>query len=375
MATDSDIIIIGGGIAGLTSAIHLAKEGLSVIVLEKSSYPKHKVCGEYISNEVLPYLNWLGVDIKESHPVAITHFEFSTTSNTVTAKLPLGGFGLSRYALDYILYQKAVASGCIIYQNTTVTNVVFKDDLFTITANDKQYISKSVVGTHGKRSNIDSVLYRKFMKAKSPWLAVKAHYKGDFPDKVVALYNFKGGYCGVSKVENDVLNICYLANYKTFKRYKDIEAYQKNVLYKNEKLKAVLESSSMIFEKPLTISQVNFDKKKPVENHIVMAGDTAGLIHPLCGNGMAMAMHGAKIASELLVKFHKKQISRAAMEKSYTKAWHANFGNRLAAGRLLDKLLQHDIITNVALNSVTAFNRLLPAIIKNTHGRPIQTAS
>ncbi|WP_317045319.1 FAD-dependent oxidoreductase [Formosa algae] len=58
-----DVIIVGGGLAGLSSAIHLSKGNLNVLVIEKNSYPKHKVCGEYISNEVLPYLNFLDIDV------------------------------------------------------------------------------------------------------------------------------------------------------------------------------------------------------------------------------------------------------------------------------------------------------------------------
>ena len=60
--TSFDVIIIGGGLAGLTNAIHLSKSKQRVLLIEKNSYPKHKVCGEYISNEVLPYLNSLGID-------------------------------------------------------------------------------------------------------------------------------------------------------------------------------------------------------------------------------------------------------------------------------------------------------------------------
>lgn len=61
--SQTDVIIIGGGLAGLSSAIHLSKHDLSVLVIEKNSYPKHKVCGEYISNEVLPYLDYLEIDV------------------------------------------------------------------------------------------------------------------------------------------------------------------------------------------------------------------------------------------------------------------------------------------------------------------------
>ena len=74
-----------------------------------------------------------------------------------------------------------------------------------------------MIGAYGKRSSLDIKLNRQFIKRKSPYLAVKIHVKGDFPDDVVALHNFEGGYCGVSKVENDSINLCYITNYDAFK--------------------------------------------------------------------------------------------------------------------------------------------------------------
>lgn len=77
MRTNPDVLIIGGGLAGLASAIHLSQKGLNVTLIEKSAYPKHKVCGEYISNEILPYLLWLGADVSALHPTHISKFEFT----------------------------------------------------------------------------------------------------------------------------------------------------------------------------------------------------------------------------------------------------------------------------------------------------------
>lgn len=372
MKTNPDVVIIGGGLAGLTGAIHLSKKGLKVTLIEKSDYPRHKVCGEYISNEILPYLLWLGVDVLQLKPTNISKFEF-TTQNGKIAKttLPLGGFGVSRFALDNFLYQKALENGCTII-NETVTDVSFDNNTFTVTTQNQVLPSKIVLGAFGKRSNLDQVLSRDFITKKSPWLAVKAHFSGDFPDDVVGLHNFKGGYCGVSKVENNVINICYLADYATFKKYKNIDDYQQNVLYKNKHLKNVFENSNPVFEKPLTISQISFDKKLPVENHVLMIGDTAGLIHPMCGNGMAMAIHSAKIASELVLDYHNGKIaSRELLEKKYIKEWNKNFAKRLLMGRFLAKTLTYKTITNVFVAIVASMPALLSAIIKQTHGKPI----
>jgi len=372
MKTNWDVLIIGGGLAGLTAAIHLSQKDLKVLLIEKSEYPRHKVCGEYISNEILPYLSWLGVDISQLNPTYISKFEFSSNDGkNAQAELPLGGFGVSRYTLDYFLYQKALADNAVILKDT-VTNIVFDHDIFTVTTSEQTLTAKIVLGAFGKRSNVDQVLNRNFFNKKSAWLAVKAHYLGNIDNDLVALHNFNGGYCGVSKVENDIINICYLADYATFKQYKNIEEYQQNVLYKNKHLKSVFENSTLLFEKPLTISQISFDKKQAVENHILMIGDTAGLIHPLCGNGMAMAIHSSKIASELILDFYAdKKISREALEKKYQKEWNKNFGKRLFMGRILARILTHKIITNMLVSITASFPGLLLAIIKQTHGKPI----
>ena len=367
------IVIIGGGLAGLTAAIHLSKIGLKILLIEKNEYPKHKVCGEYISNEILPYLNWLSVDISELNPTQISKLDFSTADGKmIHCDLPLGGFGVSRYALDQFLYKKAIQSGCEIIQDS-VDDIVYENDGHTIsTLNNGIFTSEIVIGAFGKRSTIDQKLKREFIQKKSYWLTLKAHYSGEFPNDTVGLHNFEGGYCGVSKVENDAINICYLASYDSFKKYKNTEEYQNYIVSKNPHLKLIFDSSKMIFETPLTISQVSFSKKKLLENHILMVGDSAGLIHPLCGNGMAMAIHSAKIVSELICDFYANKIkTRDELEKKYVNKWSVNFEKRLRIGRILAFILKKQKISTFLIKIMTKFPKLLPIIIKRTHGQLI----
>ena len=369
---DTEVIIIGGGLAGLTSAIHLSKLGFSVIVIEKNSYPKHKVCGEYISNEVLPYFDWLKINIEELKPTRIKNLQFSSESGrTIETKLPLGGFGISRYTLDFTLYKKALSQNCEIIEDQ-VNEVIFKDDFFEVhLGSGKILTSKVVLGGFGKRSNLDVKMKRNFIEKKSPWLGVKSHYQGEFDETVVGLHNFKGGYCGVSKVENNLLNICYLTNFKSFKKYKNIEEFQEKVVSQNPHLKYILQNSTSVFEKPLTISQICFEKKKNIENHILMMGDTAGLIHPLCGNGMAMAIHSAKLASEQAIEFLTGKISRPEMENNYSSNWNKNFKKRLWYGRILGSILEHSKLSETLTTLITYVQFLLPLIIRKTHGKEI----
>lgn len=367
------MIIIGGGLAGLVSASHLAQKGISVTLLEKDAYPKHKVCGEYISNEVLPYLQSRGFNPHNFGAKKINKLILSTRKSRATSvQLPLGGFGMSRYCIDAKLAELAHQSGAVV-QQAAVTDIVFDGNQFTVTTDDKEKLySDLVIGAFGKRSKLDIKLNRKFIKDSSPYLAVKAHYKGNFPEDTVGLHNFTGGYCGISKVENDHINICYLTDYSTFKKHKNIDVFQKEVVMQNAFLKEAFESYEMVFENPLTISQISFNSKNAVENHILMSGDSAGMIHPLAGNGMGMAIQSAQLVSSLLVKFYNGEIdSRNDLELAYANAWNDLFSKRLNTGHIIARIFRMGMLSEVLMSGMKLFPSLMQQIIKRTHGKPM----
>ncbi len=372
--TSFDVIIIGGGLAGLTNAIHLSKSRQRVLIIEKNSYPKHKVCGEYISNEVLPYLNSLGIDPIKDGAKQIDKVQISTTKgNLIKGKLPLGGFGMSRYFLDSLLLRKARFNGVKILKDS-VDSVIFNKDIFTVQTKDSGvFQSKITIGAFGKRSLLDLKMNRKFIKKKSPYLAVKIHAKGDFPEDLIALHNFKGGYCGVSKVENNSINLCYITEYNSFKKYKNITDFHQQVVFKNKHLKKIFKESKSVFKKPLTISQISFETKKPVENHIIMCGDTAGMIHPLCGNGMGMAITSARLASISILQFLNGEIkTREGLEKKYFKDWNKEFKTRLKTGHFIARLFRSQTISQIAYSILKVIPFLLPKMIQFTHGKYIK---
>ena len=374
ITTTFDVIIVGGGLAGLTSAIHLSTRKKRVLLIEKNEYPKHKVCGEYISNEVLPYLNSLGINPINEGAKQITKVHISTTkSNLIKGELPLGGFGMSRYFLDNLLVKKAHLNGVQILKDT-VDSIHFKKDSFTITTKSSGvFQSKITIGAFGKRSSLDQKMKRKFIQKKSPYLAVKIHVKGVFPENLVALHNFKGGYCGVSKVEDNAINVCYITEYRSFKKHKNITDFQEQVVFKNKHLRKIFKESSPVFEKPLTISQVSFQTKNPVEDHIIMCGDTAGMIHPLCGNGMGMAISSAQLASIRILQFLNGEIkTREGLEKQYLRDWNKEFKIRLKTGHFIAWLFRNQTISQIAYSILKRIPSLLPKMIKFTHGKQLR---
>lgn len=369
-----NVIIVGGGLAGLTSALHLAKKGLSVLLIEKNEYPKHKVCGEYISNEVIPYLKALDFNPFDYGAKKIVNFTLSTPKGrSISTKLPSGGFGISRYCIDWELSKKAIQYGAQIL-HTKVLDIQFKNDQFEVfTDQNEQYTAELVIGAFGKRSNLDVKMNRDFIKKATPFLGVKAHYKGGLSEDAVGLHNFEGGYCGISKVETDLVNVCYIADYKSFKKHKNIDDFQNKVLAKNRYLKEVFDTYEIAFEKPISISQVSFSSKQPVENHILMCGDSAGMIHPLAGNGMSMAIRAAQMASLEILKFKSGQIkSRTELEKQYTKIWNQEFNARLKLGHIIARLFNLGVRSELLMILLKTFPFILPHVIKRTHGRPMK---
>jgi flavin-dependent dehydrogenase len=318
-------------------------------------------------------MDWLGISFNKLGPSQITELQFSDLNGrSITTKLPLGGFGLSRYTMDNFLYQELLVRNVQVIHDT-VCDVVYENGSFSVRTTNGQFLhAKHVLGAYGKRSNVDMKLERAFIDKRSPYIGIKAHYQGSFKDNLVGLHNFSGGYCGVSKVEGDLINICYLTDYNSFKQHKKIESFQTEVLYKNRILKEILDNSTMVFQKPISISQISFERKEPIVNHMLMIGDAAGLIHPLCGNGMAMAIHSAKIAAEIIAS-HPVECNdeRRQLEKKYEREWKYNFASRISAGKMLSGVLKSNLLQTIALNSLTKMPNLLNHVIKMTHGKPI----
>src|ERR1700743_965412 len=128
-----DVIIAGGGLAGLALSIQLARAGWRVVLFEKEAYPYHKVCGEYISLESWNFLEELGLPLSDWNLPVIGRLLLSAPSGTaIEQELPLGGFGISRYKIDAELAAIARSAGVTLRESVRVTDMVFRQSSFEV---------------------------------------------------------------------------------------------------------------------------------------------------------------------------------------------------------------------------------------------------
>ncbi len=374
--TDNKIFpcaVIGGGLGGLCLAIQLAQRGIEVVLFEKNSYPQHKVCGEYISMESWQFLTELGIPLAELNLPRINQLGVSAENGfMLESPLALGGFGISRYNLDHLLCQLARQKGVLVYENCKVLNVQTIDDACSeIRTAQGIFQAHIVCGSFGKyapqfaKSNTETTY-------KTPnYIGVKYHIETDLAPNRIELHNFKDGYCGISKIDQNRYCLCYLSKSSNLQQSgNDIKAMEAATLHKNPFLKRYFTESNFLFEKPLVISNVYFQPKATHINQMLMVGDSAGAITPLCGNGMSMAMRGSKLLATLLTLYFEQKITKTALIEQYDAVWKAHFKMRIGAGNKLQHLFGKNTSTLIALKTLHYFPALTRKVIGLTHGLP-----
>jgi len=366
-----DVAIVGGGLAGLSLSILLSRKGYRICLFEKESYPFHKVCGEYISMESWDFLISLGLPLADWELPKIRELIVTAPNGeSITELLPLGGFGISRYKLDAAVAAIARKENVDLFENTKVNNIHFDDDHHQIETSTGLFTSSVACACYGKKANMDVKWKRSFLKHHNQnYVGVKYHVMAQMSDQQIALHNFPGGYCGISKIEDGRFCLCYLTTSDNLRRSgQSISVMEEKILKRNPVLRKLLDEVVVLFEEPVTIAQISFAKKSQTENHVLCVGDAAGMITPLCGNGMSMALHASKIASESISLFLNKQIRRNEMEKKYQRDWNRQFSSRLRTGRIIQRFFGNPFWSTWLIRIMKPFPFIVRALIRQTHG-------
>ena len=368
-----EVAIIGGGIAGLTLSIDLRKRGYDVVLIEKGTYPRHKVCGEYISMESYDYLHHICPALNALNLPMITHFKLSSTADRVfQTPLDLGGFGISRYVLENLLYNEAKMKGVVFLLKCKALDIKHpsKESAYTITTNHGSVNSNLVCNASGRKSTFETKI-RDENVPDTNYVGIKYHVKIARDPAVVEIHNFPGGYCGISAIEEHKSCLCYIVNSNNLKAvHNSIPELEKAYLYQNAHLKHIFDNSDFLFNEPLTISGINFKIKKPVIDGIFYLGDAAGSIAPVTGNGMSIAIRSASNMAAAFDSYFLKRITKQQLIISYTTFWKKEFSTKIKLSRHFQKLSEYPALTNLSIGLFKPFPILAKTIIRKTHGIP-----
>lgn len=364
----ADVIVVGGGLAGTHAATVLAQRGQRVLLLEAEKYPRHKVCGEFLSPECSALFAETGFleRLHALNPAPIRTVRLTAPNGVAWhSEFPAPAFGVSRYALDAALAAYAQAQGVEVCDGARVSGIAGSlRDGFTVMARGAQgvqtFTGRGVIAAHGKRSNLDRVLQRAFLRLSQPYIGLKRHFAGPALPGHIDLHIFGGGYCGMSQVEGGATNVCLLVRQDVFQRAAqgETEQFIRWMHEQNPALGAWLAQAAPLLPEWLSIGQVPFVPKTLLEGDVLMAGDAAGMIAPLAGDGMAMALHSGKLAADALALYLDGQLEAEAAKQQYVEAWKRHFRGRLQLGRVLQAIMLRPALLTPGLRLMN----LLPAL-------------
>jgi flavin-dependent dehydrogenase len=375
-----DIAIIGAGPAGSTAAHYLARLKLRTCVIERKSFPRETVCGEFLSGEVTEILHELNLfkQFRSLQPNTLTAFRYSPEhSHSYNSALPFIAYAMKRGKFDAFLLEHARKAGAAVYQPATVDQVCKKKEQYQITLSvdgrQEQITSRSVIGAYGKSSPLDKTLQRDFVGSKSRLNGVKFHIPKKLmhlvPTHEIQIYTTKDMYCGVNTVDDETVTVCFLERHLSNgaparERITDLIKLNKHFA---EIVSNGFEASIDSFP-VYGAGDVYFGKKNIVENGIFMIGDASRVIAPLAGDGIGMAMQSAKVLASVFEEGRKNVLNNETLAGIYHAKWNIHFRRRLYVAQKLQTMLLSQIGKKAGEALLGGFPSLLSAAIEHTRG-------
>lgn len=376
-----DVAVIGGGIAGCVSAIHLVRAGLKVILFEKESGPHHKVCGEFLSGEGIPLLKEVGVDVKKLGAAEITGFRLHGPRSSSERRLPFKAFGLSRKVLDEILLERAKAEGVDVRRGVMVNELVEGLDspsgAILLDTSQGEFRAQRLIVATGKsefrsaneRVGRDSGLvgFKMHLKLK-PTMAKKLKKHCD-------LFVFEHGYGGIAPIEGDLANFCFLIEKSQLKNIgTDWDSLAAHIARHCWMASHYLDGSEPQLRHMVTVANVpyGFVRRDPPPAGIFFVGDQMAVIPSLTGDGMTIAMMTGKRAAEAIIeKVGEKSRLRFAPHASsrYQRAMRSKLRPQVGTGFYMHRFFKNPALVDVAIRAARQIPALLDAVILATRCR------
>jgi flavin-dependent dehydrogenase len=297
-----DLIIIGGGPAGTSAAISAAHGGARIMLLERGRFPRHKVCGEFVSAESLGLLTTLldrdhAARLREAVRISKARVFLDGRALQTTVDPPAAS--IARLDLDGALWHSAESAGVDARQQVTVQSVTGTGP-FRIVTTAGEFESRALVNASGRWSNLN--LAPAEGERREKWLGIKAHFAESFAEPSVDLYFFEGGYCGVQPVHVSGENpSAGRVNASAMVRA-DVASSLAGVFAKHPALHERSRCWSSLSD-PVSTSPLIFRNPQPERKGVLMVGDAAGFVDPFVGDGISLALRSGALAARCLVSF------------------------------------------------------------------------
>lgn len=340
-----DVAIVGAGPGGSTLAALLAMRGVSVALIDRDTFPRDKLCGEFLSYDALPIVEALGVDLGDAP--FIDRCRVVSRNRAYEFAFPHAARGVSRMKLDELLFRKAIASGAVACDGQTATTV----EQHRVVTDRGTINARVVAGAWGRWGRFDQQLDRAFVHDRTHRnFGFKRHYRcrADTPvrERVIELYSFTRGYLGVSDVEDGITNICGLVHADRLAGHKGKwDSFIEMIRAEEPRLEAMYRGFEPTQEQFLSSEPVIFRSRSAVEGGIFMIGDASGVLDPLTGNGMAMAIQSAAVAAPYILC----ALTDRSAENHYREEHRRMFGKRIGWSRRVAALLSRPAMLDQAL--------------------------
>ncbi len=374
---DPKILIVGGGVAGASLAIRLASQGLDVIVVEKDKFPRHKLCGEFVSPECLKHFDELGVleNILESGGDAIRETRFFSESGksvSVPSEWFSGGaggaLGISRAEMDFQMMEKAREAGATVFEESRVTGVDVTEiriDSVTVknsSGDRKKLHADLIVDATGRARVLGKLIERQTnsapTKTKLKHVAFKAHFENaKLEQGVCEIYFFRGGYGGLNYVENGAANHCFIVSSKVAREFNgDAERILSEVIFKNKRAFDALKNADKKFDwLAVSIEKFGRQPSNDIEN-LNSVGDASAFIDPFTGSGMLMALESSRILAKLILRNRaESSFASALIKDDFEDQSRVAIKRRLGACSVIHRLSFSPMLANFVI-SIASLN-------------------
>jgi menaquinone-9 beta-reductase len=379
MKQETDILVIGGGPAGSTTALYLSRLGYDITLIEKKKFPRETLCGEFLSKEVTDILKELNIfkEFVSLKPNQIKSFRAVNDSATeLHSDLNFEAYAMKRSVFDSLLLENAKKQNVNIIQPAIVRSVSKINSGFVSEVENEsgeviQVKSKLVIAAYGKQNSLDKKLERSFINKKSFLNGIKFHLpiellKEKFSDEI-RIYIDEGIYCGMNQVNDSEITVCFLEN----RKYSKIPSRERltEVINSNKNFRTIFSNEAINYLNTANAygtGNIHFGKREVVENGIIMVGDSARVIAPLAGDGIGMAMESAKILYEVLNNHKLVESELRSIYLNYKQLYEKAFSKRLAAARIIQAIILNKKLRKIGFAFADKYSALLPYLIKFT---------